>query len=1001
MRSLPAHHIPRPRLVSAVKAERVVVVEAGGGYGKTTLAAEIVDGWSTVEIEVALDEGGGGAALFVSRLRSGIARAGFPAAAAAMSGAGDDTHSMLDAALGALDAERCAFVVDDVHHAERETAALIDWLAHHLHGDQRLIVLARRLPAGAERLRRGDFRHLQAVDLALRPDETLELCRRGFGLAADERAVAALHAATGGWTAATVLSAARARRTGEELAAIALAADAQQGQAAVATILDEAVSALQTTELRCLAQVARLVPTDRHVVEEVGGDGFFDRLLAVGVPLAPTADDRWDLPGPVRDFLVTLAPADVAVLRATADFYVRRGEVAAAVELLLGLDERDAAAALLAAASPASRDVDILEYQAFVDRIDRATLDRHPAVLLHLARLYDGAALFEKRTGVLDRLERVASLHGDGRIRDAVEVERITDLLRSSQYQLVEERATSFLARDDGSDAVTGARALSALARATCWRTDETGARDEAAMRQSSDLFARAASIYQRVGMTTAAAGMVPYRAMWIHFALGNAQAALTTLDEGLGTIAERPRRWAFLQSFRAEVLAELSRYEEAQDAVRDVLAVGERLGDDELYAYGYWDRAMIASHLGDAPSVLEHLRLVEQHPGEWFEPTSGDFLGDAADSLDRVGETSLAWEYLERAQRDPKDGEPVIAMAEAALLARHGDPERAERCLAVVFTHRVDPRERWRVTLLRAYAAFRRGERGAGALAARAFEEAARIGLDQLPLTKEREVTEALLGLAVETGQPAALALDRTSLPAALGVLGRFSLTRAGRPVPLSAGRGPQLLKLLSAAGGHLPSEVIVDALWPDADLEAGRNRLRTTLSRLRSEAGDVVVRDGDTLSLAFDLRVDLHEFEREARRALALGQAEPSLAVAVAASAISRYRGDLLPEDPYEPWLERPRERAKRMALELLDLCSDVATERGDLDEVRRVIELAIDLAPYDEHRYLRAASALLEQGRRGAALAVLARARSALAELGLLPPLDLVRIERRAAG
>ncbi len=162
----------------------------------------------------------------------------------------------------------------------------------------------------------------------------------------------------------------------------------------------------------------------------------------------------------------------------------------------------------------------------------------------------------------------------------------------------------------------------------------------------------------------------------------------------------------------------------------------------------------------------------------------SGDFLGDAADSLDRVGETTLAWDYLERAQREPMDGEPVIAMAEAAMLARHGDPERAEVCLAAVFTHRVDPRERWRVTLFRAYAAFRRGDRAAGGLAARAFEEAARLGLDQLPLTKEREVTEALLALAVETGQPAPLALDGARLPATLSVLGRFSLTRAGRPV-------------------------------------------------------------------------------------------------------------------------------------------------------------------------------------------------------------------------
>ncbi len=666
------------------------------------------------------------------------------------------------------------------------------------------------------------------------------------------------------------------------------------------------------------------------------------------------------------------------------------------------IGEADAAADLLGSASPRSLDaIDILQYEGFVNGFDTATLDRHPAVLLHLARLYDGAALFEKRAIVLERLERLADSSGNDELATALEAERITDLMRYSEFDLVESRATSFLERERHVDPITEARALSALARATCWRTDEHGVRDEAAMRRADELFARAAAIYRRVGLPTVAAGTVPYRAMWIQFALGNARAALAMLDEGLSTVVERPRRWGFLQSFRAEVLVELSRYEEADNSVRQLLAVGERLADVELCAFAYWNRAIIASHLGDGSSVIEHLRLVEQHSGEWFEPMSGDFLADAADMLDRVGEITLAQDYLDRGLRDPKDGEPVLAMAEAALLARHGDPDLAERRLDAVFTHRVDPRERWRVTLFRAFAAFRRGQQGAGALAARAFEEAARIGLDQLPITKERELTEALLGLATATGQPAALALERASLPVTLSVLGRFELTRAGRPIPLPAGRGPQLLKLLVATGGQLPADAVIDALWPGVDPEAGRNRLRTTLSRLRSEAGEVIVRDGDSLSLASDLRVDLHEFEREARRAAAFGAAEPSLAVAMATSAISRYHGDLLPGDPYEPWLERPRERVRRIALELLDLCSDIATERGDLDEVRRFVELAIDLAPYDEHRYLRAASALLQQGRRGAARAVLARARSALAELGLPPPLDLVRFEHRAAG
>ena len=1002
MRSLPAHHIPRPRLANAVSQQQVVVIEAGGGYGKTTLAAEIVDVWGAVEIDVTFHEGTGSAALLTARLRSAIAHAGFHAAAAAMAGAGDDTHAAVEAALEALAEEQCAFVIDDAHHAERDAASLIDWLGHRLRDGQRLLVLARRLPSGAERLRRGEFLHLQAADLALRPEETLELCRRGFGLAVEADGVAALQAATGGWTAATVLSAARAKRTGEELATIALAAGAHQGQGAVATILDEAVSALHGTDLDRLAQVARIVPADRRLIDELGGDGFLDRTLASGVPFAPLGDDRWDLPGPVRDFLVTVAAPDVTALTAVADAYVRRNEVAAAVELLLGLDQRDAAAALLSAAPPSALDgIDILEYQACVERIDLATLERYPAVLLHLARLYDGAALFEKRSAVLDKLDAIAAFDGDHRLLAALEVEHITDLMRSSEFELVQDRAAAFLARHEDVDEITQARALSALARAMCQRPDATGGRDEAAMRHANELFSEAAASYRRVGLTTVAVGTVPYQAMWIQFGLGHARAALATLEEAMAIIARRPRRWAFLQSFRSEVLTELGRYEEAEDAARDVFAVGERLDDEELRAFACWCRATIASHLGDAQTVVEQLRRVEQHPGEWFGPASGDFLGEAADSLDRVGETTLAWEYLQRAVRDPKDGEPAIAMAEAALLARHGDPERAEACLATVFTHRVDPRERWRVTLFRAYAAFRRGDRAAGALAARAFEEAARLGLDQLPLTKEREVTEALLALAVETGQPAALALDGASLPVTLSVLGRFALSRSGRPVILPSGRGQQLLKLLAAMGGQLPAEAVIDALWPETDLDTGRGRLRVTLSRLRADAGDVVVRDGETLALGPDVRVDLREFEREARRALALGSAEPGLAVALATSAMSRYRGDLLPEDPYELWLERPRERARRVALELLDLCSDVATERGDLDEVRRFVELAIELAPYDEHRYLRAASALLEQGRRGAARTVVARARSALAELGLPPPLDLVRIERRAAG
>jgi DNA-binding SARP family transcriptional activator len=80
----------------------------------------------------------------------------------------------------------------------------------------------------------------------------------------------------------------------------------------------------------------------------------------------------------------------------------------------------------------------------------------------------------------------------------------------------------------------------------------------------------------------------------------------------------------------------------------------------------------------------------------------------------------------------------------------------------------------------------------------------------------------------------------------------------------------------------------------------------------------------------------------------------------------------------------------------LDLLDLCATEAASRGDLDGLRRIVEQTIEFDPYDDVRYLHAASTLLQQGRRGEALSVVHRARSAFAEIGLAPPRALLDLE-----
>ena len=381
-----------------------------------------------------------------------------------------------------------------------------------------------------------------------------------------------------------------------------------------------------------------------------------------------------------------------------------------------------------------------------------------------------------------------------------------------------------------------------------------------------------------------------------------------------------------------------------------------------------------------------------------WLPLGSGEFLSDAADLLDRVGYTALAQEYLARVKAEPKDAGHLVALADAVLEARHGDPETAEERLLALGHHRLDPREQWRVTLMRAFAAFRRGQDGVAAvLAAQAFEEAARLGQPLLPLVRERSLTEQLLALAANTEQPAALALRASALPMSLAVLGRFELTVGGRPVPLRPGQETQLLKFVAVSGGRVHAEQAIETLWPEV-ARLGRpqppaNRAQPVAGHCRRGAN----REGEILALDAGLQVDVQEFFSEAHRAHALASKDLALATAVARGAMARYRGDLLPDDRYDDWAEKPRQQAKLVMLELLDVCATEAARRGDLDALRRAVERTIEFAPYDDVRYLRAASTLLEQGRRGEALAVVHRARSAFAQLGLGPPMSLLELER----
>jgi DNA-binding SARP family transcriptional activator/tetratricopeptide (TPR) repeat protein len=215
------------------------------------------------------------------------------------------------------------------------------------------------------------------------------------------------------------------------------------------------------------------------------------------------------------------------------------------------------------------------------------------------------------------------------------------------------------------------------------------------------------------------------------------------------------------------------------------------------------------------------------------------------------------------------------------------------------------------------------------------------------------------------------------------IDLLGGFAVRVDGRPIPSAEWRRRQaasLVKLLALAPRRtLHREQVIDALWPDNAIDDAGPRLHKAAHFARRSLSDssALVLSGDTVSLFPDAQVivDVDEFERIAKQAIAALDRDPDGGAAAAATAADGWAGELLPDDPYEVWLEGPRDRLRQLHQELLRRSG-------------RWGELAL-ADPADEEASLACARQLAESGNRGAALRQLERLERALrGELGVRP-------------
>lgn len=987
--SVPRHHVPRPRLVEELGRRRLGLIVAAGGYGKTTLAIEHAHArgiaWTIARLEPDEDD----ADALIARIGASFRRAGLSDPADALETAEGDADDRLDRLLGAL-AERSdpvLVVLDEIGRGTDGAAAVVGRLARELPGDSEMLLVGRSLPAGLESLgaEPGVVR-LGQGELAFTVDETAAVLESA-GASADASAAARVFRVTRGWPIAVQLAAERLARADAldlELERI------ESSPTLLSSLVDESLAALPSETRAAVVQLAHLPElttaiADRatDVVDVVG------LAVAAGVPF-DIRGGRVELADPVRDVLAARGRLTPGVAGRAANAYVERGHGPEAIRVLVSAGDADRAAATAAALSPSevSR-LDVRDLRALLASIPDDVLERHPRSLLHLARACEASAERALRSGLL---ARAATVTDDPALHREIDAERARDLVRDGQVEQAREVAERLLLEARPDELQTRVRALHVLGRTHAWSGEPDG------LTAAEPLLAEAAELYGRLGYQSARAHALLALAYDVYTLGGRFEAGVETLEGALAGLPARSRLRGVVLVFLAEVLIDLGRTLEAEARLVEAERLGEQFGDTRTLGYTGWLRARAAATLGDAGKVRAQLAEAERHHGEWFvHHTGAEFLAEAAMLAGQVGDVDAARGYLGRALARASESPKHVQLAEGAFEARHGNGERADALLAALAARPdLDARESWRPTLLRAWTAHRAGDIGrARSLAHEAFTVASRMGTPDLPLWREPEITAALAAL-LDGSLPAEAGFVHSA--ASIAVLGGFQARRAGAPIELPAGRPLLLVKLLAVRGPRRLVDEVIEDLWPGVEATSGRKRMRNVLNRLREAAGDLVVRDGATLSLVEGTTVDAALFEERALEAFAEPAERTSLDRARAALAL--YAGEALPDERYEDWAAEPRERLRAHALGLLDLLAAGAEREGDLDEALRLLDRGIEIDRLDETRYVRSAGLLLRQGRRGRALEVLRASAAALRQLGLEPSAEhrsLVRLAR----
>jgi DNA-binding SARP family transcriptional activator len=588
-----------------------------------------------------------------------------------------------------------------------------------------------------------------------------------------------------------------------------------------------------------------------------------------------------------------------------------------------------------------------------------------PAALLDHARALEPLGWYAERKTALTRLQ---DLLDAGRVpppppgrdwRIELIAERAVDGTRERTLDgrtLVDQ----VLREADASHKLAIGRALLAGGQGRAWEGTDT------ATAQARREFLEAATIFAALGHRDWQGSALLRCGYSAHYEYGDLVGAEELIGRALEAYESAERRDAAL-TYYCDVLIDLGEFDRAEQILAEAAVIAERRDDRRSIPEIIWGQGRVAAGRGDARATERLLREAERAAAdaEWFEThVGGYFLLEAAELLDRVGLTQEAHRFFERATapgRAPaRDWDESIMQARAMLLARSGDPlEALDALQEIVRGDWLEKRLVWRHTLMTSWATFRAGREGAAALAAKALGEAAMAGGGgaRVAVAGERDLTAALAPLAEQAGSALARELLLDGRQLLVRLFGTPSVTRPdGSPIYLPPGQPAELVRLLALHPRGLPVEVTLEWFFPEIPPAVARMRLRQVLTRLRTAAGEIVVRDGESLRLV-PAWIDAGEFLAVTDR---VRSARGPRAVQLAYAGLALCTGPLLPDDRYAEWAGETRDLIDARHLELLDLIANDAAARDSHQEALTALEAALVADPADADRQ----QAIIEQ-------------------------------------